>query len=203
LPNLTDEQIRALEFATEVIGGIAVGGLFEIGLLTYVDDVVRATALLDDVARSGDDLLRAGRPNPSTGPLKNRSGNLDEAAQAARTQPHGPMPEAVSEPGPVPVPREIDDWPELSGMLRDAARGKGNLGVGSATREQIQAMGEAWVGPGHRVASDGKTLISADGLCQFRPPSFKPSLGKVQANFESRPEGLTQWQSNAHVDVLD
>lgn len=64
-------------------------------------------------------------------------------------------------------------------------------------------MGEAWVGPGYRVASDGKTLVSADGLRQYRPPSFKPSLEKVQANFESRPPGLTQWQSNAHLDIGD
>lgn len=44
---------------------------------------------------------------------------------------------------------------------------------------------------------------SADGLGQFRPPSFKPSLDRFQANFESRPPGFTQWQSNAHLDILD
>ncbi len=96
-----------------------------------------------------------------------------------------------------------DDLAELSGKLRGAARAKGNFGIGSGTREQAQAMGEAWVGPGFKVASDGKILISADGLRQFRPPSFKPSLGKFQANFETRPVGLTQWQSNAHLDILD
>jgi filamentous hemagglutinin len=64
-------------------------------------------------------------------------------------------------------------------------------------------MGEAWVGAGYRVASDGKTLLSADGLRQYRPPSYKPSLDTFQANFESRPPNLTQWQSNAHLDILD
>lgn len=95
------------------------------------------------------------------------------------------------------------DWATLSGMLRDAARGNGNFGIGAATRSQAQAMGEAWVGPGFRTASDGATLISADGLRQFRPPSFKPTLGRFQANFEARPAGLTQWQSNAHLDIVD
>jgi RHS repeat-associated protein len=95
------------------------------------------------------------------------------------------------------------DWAQLSGMLRSAAKGKGNFGIGSATREQAQAMGKAWVGPGFKTASDGKTLLSADGLRQFRPPSFKPSQGKVQANFEARPPGVSQWQSNAHLDILN
>lgn len=95
------------------------------------------------------------------------------------------------------------DWPELSGMLQDAARGKGNFGVGSATREQAEAVGHAWVGSNPRVASDGKTLLSADGLRQYRPPSWKPNLGRTQANLEWREPGQTGWHGNGHIDITD
>lgn len=88
------------------------------------------------------------------------------------------------------------------GILRSATRGKGNFGVGSANAADAARLGEAWVGQGAKVASDGKTLISADGLRQFRPPSFKPNLDRVQANFEQRwvPEG--PWQGNGHLDIV-
>jgi RHS repeat-associated protein len=95
MPNLSDETMRALAFLESTVGNIALLGLVEIGLLTYVDDAVRATALLDDL-RYGDDAIPRARPTPSQGPLKNPSGNLDEAAQAARTQPHGPVPAAAA-----------------------------------------------------------------------------------------------------------
>ena len=91
------------------------------------------------------------------------------------------------------------------GILRDAAKGKGNFGLGSASRSEADALGKSWVGEGYKTASDGKTLISQDGLRQFRPPSTKPnspyaSTG-TQANFEQRlvPEG--RWQSNGHLDI--
>jgi filamentous hemagglutinin len=99
------------------------------------------------------------------------------------------------------------DWAQLSGQLLDAAKGKGNFGIGSATREQAEAMGKAWVGNGYKAASDGKTLLSRDGLRQYRPPSAKPNSQRAttgaQANFEQRfkPEG--QWQSNGHLDIWD
>ncbi len=66
-------------------------------------------------------------------------------------------------------------------------------------------MGKAWVRPGYTVASDGKTLVSADKLRQYRPPSYKPNLGKTQANFERRFDGqkTKRWQSNAHLDIVD
>ncbi|MGL4174247.1 MAG: hypothetical protein ACRCTR_09310 [Actinomycetota bacterium] len=53
--------------------------------------------------------------------------------------------------GPVPV---------LSGIVRDAAKGKGNFGVGSGTASQATRAGESWVGDGYRIASDGKTLVN-------------------------------------------
>ena len=99
----------------------------------------------------------------------------------------------------------IGDLAQMSGMLRAAAAGKGNFGIGNATAKQADAMGRAWVGKGHSVASDGKTLVSKDGLRQYRPPSEKSSSHAstgVQANFEQRikPEG--RWQSNAHLDIV-
>lgn len=95
---------------------------------------------------------------------------------------------------------------EQSGMLRAAALGKGNFGIGQATAQEAEAMGRAWVGPNYRVASDGKTLVSADGLWTFRPPSPKNSpyaTTGVQANFErlemvrGRPASI----GNAHLDI--
>jgi len=93
-------------------------------------------------------------------------------------------------------------WAETSGALRAALAGKGNFGVGSLTMEQSEVAGRAWVGRGAKLASDGKTLVSADKLRQYRPASFKPNLGRVQANLEWRlkPEG--QWQGNAHIDII-
>ncbi len=95
------------------------------------------------------------------------------------------------------------DWPELSGVLRDAAKGKGNFGIGFGTQEQAEAAGRAWVGDNATLAGDGKTWVSQDKLRQFRPPSFKPRLDKWQANFEWRvvPDG--RWQSNGHLDITD
>jgi hypothetical protein len=97
------------------------------------------------------------------------------------------------------------NWAGQSGILRSAAAGKGNFGLGSATAEDAESLGRSWVGDGYRVASDGKTLISQDGLRQFRPPSYKPNLGIYQANFEQRiPEQVSrQWFSNGHLNITD
>ena len=99
--------------------------------------------------------------------------------------------------------KSADDWPVLSGIVRDASKGKGNFGLGSGTKSQANRAGQAWVGRGYKVAGDGKTLISADGLRQWRPPSFKPNLGKWQSNFESRLVPRGQWQGNGHLDITD
>jgi hypothetical protein len=96
-------------------------------------------------------------------------------------------------------------WAERSGILRDAARGKGNYGLGSGTSREADALGRDWVGQGHTVANDGKTLVSSDGLRQYRPPSFKPNIGRHQANFERRFEGQRSrgWQGNGHLNITD
>ena len=109
---------------------------------------------------------------------------------------------------PLAVARPIKKMPGLSlsdeiGILKDAVRGKGNFGLGRATTEEAERLGKAWVGKHYTISSDGKTLVSADKLRQFRPPTYKPKLGKVQANFEKRLEPDGKWQSNGHLDILD
>jgi len=94
---------------------------------------------------------------------------------------------------------------QRAGILADAARGKGNYGLGSATARDADALGRDWVGEGYQVASDQKTLVSADGLRQYRPPTFKPNQGRYQANFERKFEGQRsrRWQGNGHLDIID
>lgn len=101
--------------------------------------------------------------------------------------------------------KTADDWPVISGIVRDASRSKGNFGLGSGTASQATRAGESWVGEGYRIASDGKTLVSRDGLRVFRPPSWKPNLGKYQANFEYWVEGQVTRKpiGNGHFDVTD
>jgi hypothetical protein len=98
----------------------------------------------------------------------------------------------------------IDDFSaRASGMLRDATKGKGDFGLGSATRAEADDIGRAWVGRGAEVSRDGKALVSMDKLRQYRPASYKASLGRWQANLEERllPQG--KWQSNGHIDIVD
>lgn len=95
------------------------------------------------------------------------------------------------------------NWEKVSGIVRDARKGKGNFGVGEGTVQEAEAAGRAWVGPNATVASDGKTLVSEDGLRQFRPPSYKPNLGRYQCNFEQRNVPNGRWQGNGHLDITD
>jgi hypothetical protein len=91
------------------------------------------------------------------------------------------------------------------GVLRDAATGKGNFALGEATAAEANALGKDWVGPGYRVSqTDGTTLISADGLRQYRPPAPKNSsyaTTGVQANFQSRSVPSGGWQNNGHMNI--
>jgi len=93
------------------------------------------------------------------------------------------------------------------GILRDAAKGKGNFNLGSGTRTEADKLGRAWVGDGARISSDGKTLVSKDGLKVFRPPSAKPNSPHattgVQANFERKIEVGGRPISNGHLDIVD
>jgi hypothetical protein len=95
------------------------------------------------------------------------------------------------------------DWEEIARVLRDAAASEGYFGIGSSSRELADKAGRAWVGNGYRVSSDGKAWVSADGLKQYRSPSYKSKRGMTQANFESRLVPKGGWRSNAHLDIID
>lgn len=83
-----------------------------------------------------------------------------------------------------------------------------NYGLGKAgTRADADKLGKEFVGPGYRVASDGRTLVSADGTRVYRPPALKKhgvASGQTQANFEVRnPSGAKGKKilSDGHLTV--
>lgn len=94
---------------------------------------------------------------------------------------------------------------EQSGILRNAATGKGNFGLGRATAAEADTLGQSWVGEGFKVSSDGKAWVSSDGLKVYRPPSPKPnspySTTGVQANFEQKLIPGGRPFSNGHLDI--
>ncbi|MEQ1536349.1 MAG: DUF637 domain-containing protein [Burkholderiaceae bacterium] len=90
-------------------------------------------------------------------------------------------------------------------ILRTATKSKGDYGLGEVTSAQAERIGQAWVGEGAKVASDGKTMVSADGLRQYRPATPKDSpyaTTGVQANLQSRNVASGGWQSNGHINIL-
>lgn len=99
---------------------------------------------------------------------------------------------------------------EKIGILREASgllSGNKTLKA-KATRAEAAELGKAWVGPKYTIASDGETLLSSDGLRQYRPPTAKQnspySKTGVQANFQKRRDpNRKYWTSNAHLDVWD
>lgn len=95
---------------------------------------------------------------------------------------------------------------EQSGILRDAAQSKGNFGLGQATAKEAEELGRAWVGPNYTIASDGTTLVSADRLRTYRPPSLKDSAFAstgTQVNFERLViiGGQRKVIGNGHLDI--
>jgi hypothetical protein len=85
-------------------------------------------------------------------------------------------------------------------LVNAAASGEGNFGMGLGTAEESDAAGKAFVGDGYTTSSDG-SLMSKDKLRQYRGPSFKPKLGKTQANFESRSKPSGKWTNDGHLDI--
>jgi hypothetical protein len=92
---------------------------------------------------------------------------------------------------------------DVESLIGAASKGEGNFGLGSATTDEADEAGRAWVGEGYRSSTrDNRILISQDGLRQYRPPSAKPSLGgRVQANFERRSQPSGGWEHNGHLDI--
>ena len=92
------------------------------------------------------------------------------------------------------------DWVRFSGVLRDAARGKGDFGLGApVSRRDATILGRAWVGKGARQSSTGVAWISKDGLRQWRPPAFKKGSGVWQSNLQARWVPRGEWQCNGHL----
>lgn len=130
-------------------------------------------------------------------------GAIDPAVVAGLSQMGGGSPGPVPTPKPMPMAASAPPDPvKVSGIVQEAARGKGDFGVGSATREEAEAAGRAWTGPDARLSQDGTTLVSKDGLRTYRPPSYKPRIGKVQANFEWKVPGVREPIGNAHLDIV-
>ena len=138
----------------------------------------------------------SGARAPSTGPLKNRSGSLDEAASAARTEPYGST-GAVSR-GTLEKVFEVQ-------------RGKGNFGIGQLTRGQADELGRAFVGSDAvPIVRNGQQigLRSPEGLRVFRFPAekkFGQAAGRVQANIEEffvDAAGNKVKVRNAHIDIV-
>ena len=97
-----------------------------------------------------------------------------------------------------------NDWACLNGMLRQAMKEKGNFTIGSATIEQANAMGKAWVGDNFKVSKNGVALISSDGMRQYRAPTIKKG-GRIQANFQRKFGGQRsrEWSSNGHLNIVE
>ena len=101
----------------------------------------------------------------------------------------------------------------MVGALRDAAKGKGNFGVGQLSQSEAKKVGEAWVGSNPRPFNGGQGLISQDGTRQYRAATAKSSphaTTGTQANLQSRNPVMSDnidvkaqkaWQNNGHIDV--
>jgi hypothetical protein len=159
--------------------------------------------LAEDAAQAGEDIAE------SIAKFTDDTANIEDANIARTLAVDADAARAANAIGKQADAGTLSDaetaWARQSGILRSAAVGTGNFGLGSATADEAASLGKSWVGDDCRVASDGKTLISEDGMRQFRPPSYKPSLGRYQANFEQRVPGQVtkQWFSNGHLDILD
>jgi hypothetical protein len=88
-------------------------------------------------------------------------------------------------------------------------KGKKDFGIGSATREEADELGQIFVGPGY--VDKGDRFVSADGLRVYRKPSYKPGRNQTQANFitqqrryDKKGKELSKKEvvGNGHLDIL-
>ncbi|HEV7203443.1 MAG TPA: hypothetical protein VGN18_02470 [Jatrophihabitans sp.] len=92
---------------------------------------------------------------------------------------------------------------KMADILRRCRSSDGFFYAGSATREEADAAGRAWVGEDAHLSRSGNAWISQDGLKQYRPPMMKQKRGVVQANFERRPDRSSDWIHNGHVTIRE
>jgi hypothetical protein len=183
---------RRLRLLPRLVVSLAILGLLAGAALSFAATTATAAAIYNY-----DHPAELAQPGTSSSVLQTGS----SASGTVRLQEQHGRPRSGARAGV--AAKEGLSWAEQSGILRTAARGKGNFGLGSASADDANALGRAWVGDGYRVASDGKTLVSESGLRVYRPPSFKPKLGKNQANFEYRVEGQRTGRTlgNGHLDI--
>lgn len=171
-------KISASECETYRAAGIAQAAMilhFVLETMLFVGSEGRAEPLGEDAQVSGEELVAE------------RAAVVEVEAEAAVIA-------AEAESAAASVERS---WIRPTGAL-------GNYGMGSGTRAEADRLGKEWVGPGYRVSkSNSNILLSADGLRQYRAPSFKSSLGLTQANFEERDQPTARWTSNGHFEVTD
>ena len=129
-------------------------------------------------------------------------GAIDPAVVAGLSQMGGGNPGPVPTPKPMPMAASAPPDPvRVSDIVREAASREGDFGVGTGTRAEAEAAGREWVGPKWRWSSDGRAMVSEDGLRIYRPPLAK-RIGVTQANFERKLLGQRSY-SNAHLLILD
>lgn len=90
--------------------------------------------------------------------------------------------------------QNLDNIAKQDPILNAAVKGdngKLNYGVGSGTKAEADRLGKIWVGDGATPTTDGKGLVSTDGLRVYRYPDAKPNAPEhlnptgIQANFET------------------
>ncbi len=96
---------------------------------------------------------------------------------------------------------DASTWHGQSGILRDAAKQRGNGGGATATSVEAEQLGQAWVGEGAVAIEGGKGLRSADKLRVYRRPEVK-SDGKIQANLETMGPDGKGVVGNYHVEIV-
>ncbi|CAM5789583.1 hypothetical protein [Cellulomonas persica] len=166
------------------------------------------------------------QPAPRIGPAR-----ADDQGERRRDRPRSParLPAPViapvrgdDRPGEHPQGRPIDRLQERrrersgsperepaeldADAIVDAARvGRGNFGIGTASRRVVDEAGEQWVGADyeHENWGPGKTvLVSKDKLRRYRGPTTKSASGAVVANFERRSAPDDVWTgNNGHVTI--
>jgi hypothetical protein len=152
-----------------------------------------------DYGMAGVDLLGL---LPWVGSVKHR----DELAAMVRH--HDELLDATRRADPLTditdqVATSTEQLATYSATLREAKRMKGDFGLGTATADEADLLGLAWVGPDYVRSTDGTALLSADGLRQYRPPARKDHLGIVQANLEQRYVPSGKWQANGHLLIIN
>ena len=89
----------------------------------------------------------------------------------------------------------------VDAIMRVAPKAKGQYGLGAANRRQAEQAAERWIGQAGRDTSLKGGRISANGLRQYRAPSYKSKLGYRQANFESRQVPSGRWTNDSHLRI--